>query len=117
MAAFEVAGGISVKAKQIYIIHNKPVDAVRIGKPINTPIGTLHTVFSGRLSIGKMLDCPYLIGSSPAHEETPRLRVFRISTLCNQHIFNDEEMCIYSSSNYLFIGFTPKYPLDGDFNK
>jgi hypothetical protein len=117
MAKSEVINaGIFTQDHKLFVIPHKPNEPIRFGKPIKTALGPLHTVFCGRESVGKMLDCKFLIGEEQ-NELAPRFKGFRISTTCNQHIYVDDDVCIYSSGSYLFAGFQPDYPIDGDHNK
>lgn len=107
---------IYAKGKQLFVMLQEPADAIRVGKPIKTALGSLHTVFSGKHTVGKMLDCPYLLGEARS-EKHLRFKAYRVSTVCNQYIYVNEDICIFSADNFVFLGFMPEWPLDGDYNR
>jgi hypothetical protein len=107
--------GVTLVARnQVYVIHKEVDGDPYLGKPVKTPLGELRTVFCNKRAIGRMLDCPYLVSEVLI---LPRAKKYYLSTVCNQNIYVDEDICMFATGNYLIAGFAADYALDGDIAK
>jgi hypothetical protein len=110
---FDFSPGINVTDRHIIAIHHEPYGekGITFGKTIMSPLGNISVIFSHKHPIGKVLECPYIVG------EWRRLHhasVVKLSTSHEGNVFVDDAVCMLGLGVYLMVGLTPTYALDGD---